>query len=174
MFKTTLSKFKSILAVTAVATVLAFQPSPASAQTQVAAVGADGYTRAMWRGTDGSISLWKPDPVLNFVGSHNYGPYGGWSPVALNMIGNNTYVLWRYTDGTASVWLLDANLNFIGSKNFGPAAGWIPEGLGVDPYGNLRLVWKTSANQVTAWVINAALNVVGSSPIYGPYLGYLF
>jgi len=124
----------------------------ASAQTQVGAVGADGYTRAMWRGTDGSISLWKLDPVLNYVGSHVYGPYGGWSPVSLAMLGNNSYVLWRYTDGTADIWLLDANLNFIGSKTFGPASGWTPEGLGVDPYGNLRLVWHTPANQVTAWV----------------------
>ena len=83
----------------------------------------------MWRGTDGSISLWKLDPVLNFVGSHNYGPYAGWSPVALTMLGNNTYVLWSATDGTANIWVLDANLNFISSRTLdqsvaGPLRGW--------------------------------------------------
>ena len=132
---------KSFLAATAIAIALACQSGAASAQTQVATVGADGYTRAMWRGTDGSISLWKLDPVLNFVGSHGYGPYAGWSPVALTMLGNNTYLLWRYTDGTANIWLVDANLNFVASRTFGPVGGWAPEGLGVDPSGNIRLVW---------------------------------
>src|SRR6516162_1502878 len=77
--------FKSIVAAAAVAIALAFQSGAVSAQTQVSLLGADGYTRAMWRGTDGSISLWKLDLALNFVGSHNYGPYTGWSPVALTM-----------------------------------------------------------------------------------------
>jgi DNA-binding beta-propeller fold protein YncE len=164
----------SFLAATAIAIALACQSGAASAQTQVATVGADGYTRAMWRGTDASINLWKLDPMLNFVGSHAYGPYAGWSPVALTMLGNNTYLLWRYTDGTANIWVLDANLNFITSRTFGPVGGWVHEGLGVDPYGNIRLVWKTPANQIAAWVINAALNVIGSSPVYGPYFGWTF
>jgi hypothetical protein len=167
--------FKSIVAAAAVAIALAFQSGAVSAQTQVSLLGADGYTRAMWRGTDGSISLWKLDLALNFVGSHNYGPYTGWSPVALTMTANNnTYVLWRYTDGTASIWVLDTNLNFIGARDFGPVGGWTPWGLGNDPYGNIRLVWATPAHQVAVWVINAALNVVGSSPIYGPYFGWTF
>jgi DNA-binding beta-propeller fold protein YncE len=167
-------KVKSIVVAAGVAIALAFQPGAASAQTQVATVGADGYTRAMWRGTDGSVSLWKLDTVLNFVGSHNYGPYAGWSPVALTMLGNNTYVLWSATDGMANIWVLDANLNFITSRTFGPVGGWVPEGLGVDPYGNIRLVWRTPAYQVAIWVINAALNIIGSSPVYGPYFGWTF
>jgi hypothetical protein len=168
-------KFRTAAVAAAIAALAwAFQPGAASAQTQVATVGADGYTRAMWRGTDGSIGLWKLDPVLNFVGSHNYGPYAGWSPVALTMLGNNTYVLWCYTDGTAGLWVLDANLIFITSRNFGPVGGWVPEGLGNDPYGNVRLVWKTPSNQVGVWVINTAQNVIGSSPTYGPYFGWNF
>ena len=166
-------KFKSIFAAAAVAIALAFQPGAVSAQTQVAVLGPDGYTRAMWRGTDGSISLWKLDPVLNLVGSHNYGPIAGWSPVALTMLPNNyTCVLWRYTDGTAIIWLFDTNLNVVASHTYGPVGGWVPEGLGNDPFGNIRLVWKTPANQVAVWVINPALNVVSGSPTYGPYFGW--
>jgi hypothetical protein len=169
-------KFKSIVGAAAVAIALAFQAGAVSAQTQVSILGNDGYTRAMWRGTDGSINLWKLDPVLNFVGSHGYGPYAGWSPVALTMHPNtnNTYVLWRYTDGTASIFVLDPNLNFITSRTFGPVSGWTPWGLGNDPYGNIRLVWQTPAHQVAVWVINPGLNVVGSSPAYGPYFGWYF
>jgi len=167
-------KLKSILVAAAVAIALASQSGAASAQAQIPSPGADGYTRVMWRGTDGSISLWKLDGGLNALGSHIYGPYVGWSPLALTVLGNNTYVLWTYTDGTATIWALDADLNFIKSRNFGPAAPWSAYGLGVDPFGNLRLVWKTSQNQVTAWVVNQALNVVGSAPLYGPYFGWQF
>ena len=59
-------KFRSIAFAGIAALALAFHPGVASAQTQVAAVGTDGYTRAMWRGTDGSISLWKLDTVPEF------------------------------------------------------------------------------------------------------------
>jgi hypothetical protein len=76
---------KSILAAATVVIASAFHSGAASAQ--ISGFGGDGYTRAMWRGTDGSISLWKLDPALNVVGSHNYGPYAGWLPVALTVIG---------------------------------------------------------------------------------------
>jgi hypothetical protein len=166
-------KFKSVLAAAAVATIaLAFQPSPAAAQT--AGVGVDGYARAMWRGTDGSITLWKLDPALNYVGSHQYGPYGGWSPIAMTTSGSNlTYVLWNYTDGTADVWEVDANLNIIGSHNFGPVAGWTAEGLYVGATGNIGLLWRSTVGQINVWTLNpVSLNVIGTSNIYGPYFGW--
>jgi hypothetical protein len=164
-------KFKAILAAIAVGVALALPPGAASAQTS--GLGGDGYTRAMWRGTDGTAGLWKLDPALNFVGSHNYGPYAGWSPVAMTTTANNiSYVLWCYTDGTASIWQVDANLNLIASRQYGPIAAWTAEGLGVDPYGNIRLVWKSTVGQVGVWTINAALNLISTSPTYGPYFGW--
>jgi hypothetical protein len=169
-----MGKFRSILGAAAVAIAVVFQPGAASAQAQIPFPGADGYTRVMWRGTDGSISLWKLDGSWNAAGSHNYGPYAGWSPLTLTVVGNNTYVLWTYTDGTATIWELDANLNFITSRVFGPAAPWSAYGLGVANPGNLFLVWKTPENQVTAWVIDSALNVLRSGPVYGPYFGWQF
>ena len=162
-------RLKSILAAGIVAIGLTFQPGAASAT--------DGYTRWIWYGTDGSVSLWLLDPSLNYVGSHVYGPYGGWTPIALEVANssNDAYALWRNTDGAATIWVLDPSLNFIGSSIFGPVSGWIPVGLGFDPNGNVRLYWRTPANQVTAWVINpSTLAVISSSPTYGPYLGYGF
>ena len=162
-------RLKSILAAGIVAIGLTFQPGAASAT--------DGYTRWIWYGTDGSVSLWLLNPSLNYVGSHVYGPYAGWTPISIEVSSstNVAYQLWRYTDGTASIWILDANLNFIKSSTFGPVSGWIPLSLGFDPNGNVRLYWRTPANQVTVWVINpSTLTVSGSSPTYGPYLGYTF
>lgn len=162
--------FKSILVAAAIAIALAFQPGPASAQT--IGMGGDGYTRGMWHATDGSINIWKIDPSLNFVGQHAYGPYGGWSPVALTTLpNNNTYVLWRYTDGTARLWVLDANLNFITSGQYGPIAGWTPAGLAVDNFGNIPLLWATPQGQLAVWLFNPALNLIGSNT-FGPYFGW--
>ena len=155
-----------------IALTLTFQPRTSSACCGV--VGADGYTRTWWRGTDGSISLWKLDSSFNAAGSHNYGPYVGWSPISLTIVGNTSYLLWRYTDGTALIWELDANLNYITSSSFGPVTGWIAEGLGIDGKGNIRLVWHTPSNMVAAWVINTSLVTIGSSPVYGPYFGWLY
>jgi len=81
-------KFKFIFAAVAVAIALAFQSGGASAQT--IGMGNDGYARGMWHATDGSINIWKLDPALNLVGQHAYGPYGGWSPVALTTVPNNS------------------------------------------------------------------------------------
>jgi hypothetical protein len=164
---------RKLLFGTIAALALALLPGIASACC--GSVGADGYIRTWWRGTDASISLWKLDPAFNVVGTHNYGPYGGWSPVGLTMLGNNSYMLWRYTDGTANIWVLDANLNFLTSSTFGPVAGWEPEGLAVDGLtGNLGLIWHTPANQVAVWAINSSLNTLGSSPVFGPYFGWLY
>jgi hypothetical protein len=162
--------FKSILTATAVVIALAFQPGAASAQT--IAMGNDGYTRVMWHATDGSINIWKLDSALNFVAQHAYGPYAGWSPLALTTIPNNTtYVLWRYTDGTALVWVLDANLNFVTFSSFGPITGWTPAGLAVDNFGNIPLLWQTPQGQIAVWLLNPALNPFGSTT-FGPYFGW--
>jgi hypothetical protein len=136
-------------------------------------LGGDGYARAMWRGTDGSISIWKLDPSLNSVGSQNYGPYSGWSPIAMTTAGSNlSYVLWNFVDGTAEVWQVDANLNFVLSSNFGPVAGWTAEGLGGDSSGNIRLLWKSNEGQVAVWTLNpASLNLIAQS-VFGPYFGW--
>src|SRR5664279_1828996 len=87
---------------------------------QTSGVGNDGYTRILWRGTDGSISMWKLDANVNYVTYHAYGPYDGYTPIALTTAGNNySYVLWRNTDGSISLWEVDPNLNYVNSKVFG-------------------------------------------------------
>jgi len=163
-------KFKSVLAAAVVAIAFAFQPGVASAQT--IGMGGDGYTRAMWHATDGSIQIWKLDSAMKYVGGHTYGPYAGWSPLALTTTpNNNTYVLWRYTDGTAGIWVLDANLNFVTAHQYGPVAGWTPAGLAVDNYGNIPLLWQTPQGLIGVWLLNPALNLVASTT-YGPYFGW--
>jgi hypothetical protein len=165
-------RFKSIAFAVIAAIALGLHPGAASAQTS--GLGGDGYTRTMWIGTDGSISLWKLDAALSFVGSHNYGPYPGWRPVALMTTPNNTsYVLWNYTDDTATIWVVDANLNFVTSRNFGPIVDWTAFALGLDINGNLRLSWKSTVGQLSQWTFDASLNVIAYSPIYGPYFGWI-
>src|SRR4051794_14365399 len=147
-------------------------PSIMSAQTS--GVGSDGNTRVLWRATNGSVSVWKVDASLNYVDSHIYGPYDGWTPLSLAVSSNNrTYLLWRNTNGQAALWWLDENLAFGNSVTTGPYYAWIPETLSVstaNPY-DLRLIWKNTNGSVTMWILNADLTYLNSRA-YGPYFGY--
>jgi hypothetical protein len=165
---------KSLLAMAAaVAISIAFQPGNVSAQTS--GIGADGLTRLLWRGTDGEISLWRLDTSLNFVDFHAYGPFAGWSPVAITTAhNNNTYVLWRNTDGSISLWLVDPNLNLVTFHTYGPFEGWIAKGLSVDTNGttnNFRVIWRNTDGSVSVWIVDANLNLV-TFHAHGPFFGW--
>jgi hypothetical protein len=163
---------KKLLVVATVAIVwTAIQPGTASAQTS--GIGNDGFTRVLWRATDGSISLWKLDASLNLATAHAYGPYAGWVPIAMTVAENdNTYVLWRYTDGSISLWEVDSNLNIVTSHVYGPYTGWIAQGLSSGgPGSQLRVIWKYTNGMISVWRLDASLTLLGSRA-YGPYFGY--
>ena len=106
----------------------AFQPRIVSVQTS--RVGNDGFTRVLWRGTDGSVSLYKLDANLNFVAEKAFEPHPGWKPLAITAAdNNNTYILWANTDGRASLWKVDGHLNWISAHEFGPFAGFTAQSL---------------------------------------------
>ena len=165
---------KNLLFLAASTTIWAAAMHPGDASAQSSGIGGDGDTRLLWRGTDGSISVWKLNPSLAVLGGHIYGPYYGWQPVALTTANNNySYVLWRDTNNFVSLWALDANLNFAFNKTYGPFYGWVAESLSVDTDGNsnLRLVWRSSTGQVSVWFLTPSL-IQGPSAIYGPYFGW--
>jgi len=165
---------KRLLAIAAAVTMWAsIHPGTVSAQTS--GVGGDGYTRFLWRATDGSISLWKLDPSLNFNTYRTYGPYSWWLPIAITTArNNNTYLLWRYYDGSISLWALDANLNFITNHIYGPYPGWTAKDISVDTNGTtsgFRVIWRYYDGSVSVWWVDQNLNFV-SNHVYGPYFGY--
>jgi hypothetical protein len=142
---------------------------------QSSGVGCDGNTRLLWKGEDQSISLWKLDSGLNYLGSHVYGPYLGYFPLGITAACNNdTYVLWLGPNGLATLWQVDANLNFVTAQNYGPYLGWLPQSLSVDTTSNstLRLIWCNISNgAVTIYYLQPNLSLVKSA-LYGPYPGF--
>lgn len=156
---------------TAVTTLCAaIQPAILSAQTS--GVGGDGYTRFLWRGTDGSISLWRVDGNLLNPISHTYGPYAGWTPVAITTgFDNYTRVLWRGTDGSADLWLVDPNLNLVTSVDYGAYYGWLPESISIDAADRTRLLWRHTNGSVSIWMVNPTLAGI-TSQVYGPFFGW--
>jgi len=165
---------KNLLFLAAAATIWAAAMQPGDVSAQSSGIGGDGDTRLLWRGTDGSISVWKLNPSLAVLGGHIYGPYYGWQPVALTTANNNfSYVLWRDTNNFVSLWALDANLNFAFNKTYGPFYGWVAETLSVDTNGNstLRLIWRSSTGEVSVWFLDQNLNFVRNA-IYGPFFGW--
>jgi len=167
-----ISKCFRVLAAAIIIIWASIQSSPA----QNSGVGGDLFTRLLWRGTDGSIVLYKLDANLHLVLRHGYGPFDEWLPIALTVANNSdTYVLWRRTDGVVTIWLLDVNLNFIGSQQYGPIPGWTAEHLSADTNGGastLRLSWRHTDGAFGVWFLqpNLALSV---SATFGPFFGYL-
>ena len=163
---------KLLATAAAVAMWATLQPGTASAQNS--GLGPDGFTRLMWRGTDYHISLWKLDQNLNFSLAHEYGPFPGFSPIAITTDHFNfTYVLWRHTDGHISLWLIDPNLNFVTFHEYGPFPGFIAKGLSVDTgtSPNFRVIWRHTDGHVSVWNVDGNLNFVNAHE-FGPFFGF--
>lgn len=148
--------------------------APAILSAQASGVGADGWTRFYWTGTDSSLALWKIDSNLLNPVSKGYGPYLGYYPKGIAVGSDNlTRVLWNYTDGSISLWLVDANLNYISNTIYGPYPGWVAESISIEYTSNrLRVVWRETTGQVAIWILGANLSFVTSHD-YGPYFGYV-
>ena len=169
-----MSARERLLAVVVAVTMWAvIQPGTVSAQTS--GIGPDGYTRFAWRGTDNSLSLWQLSPTtLNFFNSHVYGPYNGWTPLAITTAhNNNTYVLWQYYDGTVTVWKVDTLLNYVSQKFYGPYAGWSAKGLSVETGtgSGFCIIWKHNNGSVSVWRLDQDLTFVNNH-IDGPFFGW--
>jgi hypothetical protein len=165
---------KTLLAIVAAAAMTAtIQAGTALAQNT--GIGGDGNTRLLWMGTDSRIALWELYPNLNLVTNVSYGPYTGWTPVALTTDSNSySYVLWRYTDGSISLWLVDPNLNYVTSHVYGPYTGWTAKGLSVSTTTGssaFRVLWRNTNGSYSLWNVDGALNYV-TSVANGPYFGW--
>jgi hypothetical protein len=146
------------------------QPRIVFAQTS--GVGSDGFTRILWRGTDGSMSIWKLNATLDQVATSQYGPFSGYEPIAITVGTNNfTYVLWRNTSGSISLWGMDSNLNLVVNQQYGPYAGWTAQGLSSSKDA-LRVIWRHTLGQVSVWDVDpTTLNLLNSKG-YGPNFGW--
>src|SRR5712671_4667247 len=101
---------KLLAAAAAVIIWVAIQPGTVSGQTS--GVGGDGYTRVLWRSTNGVAGLGILDIRAPYPTLYAFlGPFVGWSPIAITTArNNNTYVLWRHTNNYASLWVFDQSL----------------------------------------------------------------
>jgi hypothetical protein len=168
IMKTKLSRLLTLMMTVAVLS--AIQPSIVSAQTS--GVGPDGFTRILWRGTDGRISLWKLNASLLHVADVQYGPYPGYDPIAITVgSNNNTYVLWAHTNGSISLWRVDSNLNLVSYQVFGPYDGWTAQGLGSGG-GQLRVMWRYTTGQVSVWAVDPSSLALLDFEVHGPYFGF--
>jgi hypothetical protein len=160
-----------LLAVAAAISSASVQPGAALAQTS--GMGSDGNTRFLWRAANNEISLWDADANLSAFASIVYGPYAGWTPVAMTAgLNNYTYVLWTYANGAVGIWLVDPNLNFVNIAVYGPYLGWTGESLSTGTSStNLRLLWKRTDGMLAIYSLDQNLNFLKGA-LYGPYFGW--
>jgi hypothetical protein len=149
---------------------------PLSAQT--IALGGDGHTRVLWRGTDSRISLWILDGLLPPGQGHSifkeWEKIDGWLPIAVTAADTITYLLWRNTDGTASIWKLDSALNLVKSQTYGPFPGFTAVTLSTNGDGDaLRLMWRHTNGLISLWLVTTNLDPYPKDfNNFGPLFGY--
>jgi len=112
------------------------------------------------------------------VNLRTYGPYAGWTPVAVAASPDQTFrLLWRNANGRASLWRLDNFGNPTGpgstieGNEFGPFAGWSPIDVSVGGDGNSRLLWANTNGAASVWVVSP-LGAFLTGREYGPYAGW--
>jgi hypothetical protein len=147
------------------------QPRVAVAQTS--GIGSDGNTRILWKNVTGEIDLWDVNAALNLFADAAYGPYPGYTPVALTVGWNDySYVLWNYVDGTAVIWVVDPYLNYVGGVAYGPYAGWTAESLSTGTsLTELRLLWQSDIGELAVFGLGAEALLINDA-LYGPYVGW--
>lgn len=92
----------------AVLSTVAGNITPSAAQS--VGYGYNGYTYQLYHGNDDSAAIYAYTPSLTYYTSVVYGPYTGYTPVALTSdYYGNSYVLWRTTYGSAVIWYLNGN-----------------------------------------------------------------
>jgi len=129
-----------------------------------------GSTYALWNNS-GTASLWKIPPS-GAITSAAFGPYSGWTAVALASDTNgNAYILWTNSAGGASIFKIAPNLTLTTSESLGPYTGWAAKTLAVGPDGNIRVLWNhTADNEVS--IFNIALGSSYTTKTYGPIAGW--
>lgn len=134
------------------------------------ATPAAGSTYVLWNHS-GQGSLWKV-PISGSTATASFGPYSGWSPVAVaSDTSGNAYLLWTYTNGQASIWKVSPSLVVQATQTMGPYSGWLAKSIAAQPDGNVHVLWNhTSDNEAS--IFTMALGSSITSQAYGPYTGW--
>ena len=128
--------------------------------------------RILWtHSPDGLVSLWTVTNGGGFT-SRDFGPYAGWSAVALSSApGGLSHLLWTNANGTASLWTI-APTGAATQATFGPYSGWTAKAVATGTDGMAHLLWGHAPDgQISLWDQTAATGAFTSRQ-YGPYSGW--
>ncbi len=129
---------------------------------------ASGVNTLLWNDGNGVADLWVfgSGPYTHYT----YGPYAGWTPVAL-AAGQNTVprILWTNADGRISLWRVDASGGFT-QNTWGPYSGWTAHGLAVGGDNVPRVMLTNTDGTMSLWKV--ATDGTFTFANYGPYAGW--
>jgi hypothetical protein len=100
----------------------------------------DFASRVLWTSTTGLSGFWRQSPYGGLDG-RSYGPYPGWTPVAIaertkagDQTNLETRLLWRHAEGSIALWTVGVSGAPVSSVlNYGPFEGWAVLDLAVGP-----------------------------------------
>jgi photosystem II stability/assembly factor-like uncharacterized protein len=107
------------------------------------AASSDGDTKLLWTSVDGAMFIATVSQTGAASSGPQYGPYSGWSAVAIAEVAEgtdvDTSVLWRCTDGRVSISTHRAGV-LASVFRFGASPGWAAEDITVAADGLPRLL----------------------------------
>ena len=127
--------------------------------------------RILWtHSPNGQVSLWTITNGGGFT-SRQFGPYAGWSAVALSSApGGLTHLLWDNASGAVSLWTISPT-GTVTQAAFGPYSGWTAKAVATGTDGLPHLLWGHAPDgQIALWDLTATGGF--TSHFYGPYAGW--
>ncbi|MGO8672880.1 MAG: malectin domain-containing carbohydrate-binding protein [Capsulimonadaceae bacterium] len=135
--------------------------------------GPSGSDHVLWRSSSGALSLWNYNPSTGGYTQNTFGPYPGWTPVAVaDGPDGGTRVLWSNAAGAASVWNVNGIDGDFTQTTYGPFAGWSARAVSVAPGNNVtHILWVTSGGAASLWNDSSSTGAYTQNS-YGPFAGW--
>ncbi|MGO8670645.1 MAG: fibronectin type III domain-containing protein [Capsulimonadaceae bacterium] len=128
-----------------------------------------GATHILWTNGAGTLSLWVYDPIDGIYSQFTYGPYPGWTPLAIaDGPDGFTRVLWTGAKGAAAIWSVDTTTGDYTQNSFGPYNNWTATELSVGADNTTHVLWLSASGAAAVWNYNTATGGYTQNS-YGPY-----
>jgi hypothetical protein len=130
--------------------------------------GPGSDTHILWKGSGGAALLQTINASGEIGRSLSFGPYTGWSAVAIaDGPDGLTRLLWNHSDGRAGLSLVSSE-GIITTARYESVAGSTAIDVAVGADGQSRILWTHDDGRMTLWRVDSAGNPTALGPIYTP------
>lgn len=117
------------------------------------------------------MTLLTGDNSFSLESTKIFGPYPGWTAIALSTGANaTTHILWTNTDGHMSLWNYYSSNTFT-QNTYGPYPNWSAQSVADGSDGKTLVLWDNTGGAASIWNLNNTTGVFNQYT-FGPYPGW--